>query len=151
EVPAGADAEEVCRPRRVLEFRAGVEPDEISACAANLPRCRSETFLRDQLARARDVASRNLAIEAEPHEAFRAQQRLKAVPGAEWIGEVMQNADRFDDVEVAPQSAELQDIGLRIGDTVDARFLRLALCVGEAREAEVDRQNICVLELQGGG
>ena len=54
---------------------------------------------------------------------------------------MMQHAGRLDDVEGPADGAELEDIGLRIFDIGHAQFAGLAQRIGEAGQAEIDRQH----------
>ena len=48
----------------------------------------------------------------------------------------------FDQAELASQCAELQDIGLAETDIAIAKFLGLALAIGQAGAAEIKRQHL---------
>jgi len=53
----------------------------------------------------------------------------------------MQNARAVDDVEGFRMAAHRKEVRLPVLDVPDAELLSLALRVGEAREAQIDRQH----------
>src|SRR5262245_43264352 len=54
---------------------------------------------------------------------------------------MVQHADALYEIERLSERFELQDVALRVFDVRDAQLSRLSLRVGEARGAQVDRQN----------
>src|SRR5262245_65210069 len=54
---------------------------------------------------------------------------------------MVQHARGFDEVEAAAERAELEDIRLAIFDIAPAELMRLALGIGEAGQAQVQREH----------
>jgi len=62
---------------------------------------------------------------------------------------VVQDAAGVDCVEPAVERAELQDVGLGVIDLRETQLARLALRIGETRQAEIDRENAHIGEFAG--
>ena len=65
----------------------------------------------------------------------------RARASLERLGHVMQDARAFDHVEALLERPERQDVALPVFDVRDSEFGGLALRVGEACQAEVDREH----------
>ena len=70
----------------------------------------------------------------------------KDAPASSWIGEVMQNADRLDDIKSPVERAEFENVGVRVVDIVEARLTRFSSRISEARQTDINSQNMCMWE-----
>src|SRR5450759_3399418 len=109
--------------------------------AANVCRRGDIAVLRDIGARVRDVVAGDFAVKAEMHDAAGAQQREQDAPPLERVAHVMQHALAVDHIEGAANSAELEDVALRVFDAIRERCRRLAFGVTETAQAEIDREH----------
>src|SRR5439155_2180946 len=75
------------------------------------------------------------------HESAGTKQREQFSPTGDRVCEMMQDADRGDQVECPADRCEPQDIGLRVFDVRYARLDGFALHVGEARQAQIDGEH----------
>src|SRR5205085_5926094 len=82
-----------------------------------------------------DPPPRDLAVETDPHETAGPQQRQQHAPARIRIGQMMQYADRFDQVEPAFYRAKPHDVGLRVFDTIEAERARLPYRIRKAGAA----------------
>src|SRR5205814_10609159 len=71
------------------------------------------------------------------HHATGAQQRAQDPPARDGIFEVMQHTRAIDDIEAFGEPAQRQDVRLPVFEVADSELARLALRVGEARQAEI--------------
>ncbi len=95
----------------------------------------------DQRACCDDILARQFAVKPHLHDAARAQPRQQQSPACHGIREVMQHAGRIDEIKRLAHRTKLRDVGVRELDVGDAKLLRHALGVAEAREAQIDREN----------
>src|SRR5262249_18895094 len=85
-----------------------------------------------------DVAAGELAVETHPHQAGRPQQPQQSPPPRPGVGQMVAPPPAAAEGDRAARPAELEYIGLRVGDVVEAELARLAPRVAEAGETEVD-------------
>src|SRR5262245_30148489 len=121
---------QVAAAAHVVEIRRLPEPADIGALAfgnkllteaADVHGARSIAAFGNQATHVDDVFAAKRAVEPEIHEAARPQQVDEHAPARERIIEMVQHATGLDDIERLPQSAELEDIGLRIVDVGDRK------------------------------
>ena len=102
---------------------------QLLAAAADIGCGRVKATLGDELAGGDNIGAAELAVQSDAHQSARPQQREQLAPAGRRIGQMMQHAARFDDIERSADRSERQDIGLRIFDVLQTELAGLALRV----------------------
>jgi len=92
--------------------------EKLLAAAPDVLRAKPIAAIGDEGTGSDDVAPSYLAVEAKPHQAARTQEACEHAPALHGIGEVVQRATRFHDVETQRFAGKLEDIALRIVDVI---------------------------------
>ena len=141
QVAAAAGAVEIAQRGQAFFERAILATMDLLAAGANSLRRRRVAAPGDQRAPRDDAAARDLAVEPDPHDPARPQPRQQHAPARFRIRQMMQNADRLDVVEGALDGAEVDDVGLRIVQILNAGLAGFPPRIGEAGEADVDGED----------
>ncbi len=148
EIAALARAVEVDHAHDILRC-AVVALHQLAAEAPDLGGARAISFFRDLLACGYHAPARDLAVERDPHKSAGTQQREQHAPSRVGVGQVMQHADRLDQVETPLQRAEPHDVGLCVFD-VETELACPGCRIGKARPAQIDRERARALMLLRG-
>src|SRR5882724_4443890 len=141
QIAASADAEEIRKPRQRRQWL-----EYLLTAATDVGRRRVEATLGDEPAAGDDIGARELTVQTEPHQSTGPQQLEQLAPAGGRIGQMMQHAARFDQIERTADRSERQNICLCIFDVRQTELACLALRVRKARQAEIDRQHLGAVE-----
>ena len=130
-----------------LQWTCIVQSQHLLPAAPDVVSCVAIAPFGDEGSRQRHILAPQFTVEADIHYSAWAQQCDQRSPARQRVGHMMKHADCFDQIERAAERAEIEDIGLHIFQPREADLLGLALGVGEACSAEVERNHLRADEL----
>src|ERR1700687_6342376 len=105
------------------------------AAIANSLRSRREIERLGEFPCGPDGTARLLAVECDFHQSIGFQQVDQYSPSRHWIVEVMKHPDRLDYRKTSIQMAELEDVGLSVGNVRNSEPFRHPCGVGQTCQA----------------